>query len=397
MADGVPLTRRGVAPLVLAGLVSQSLIVVLAPTLVAVARDLEASAAAVSQARIVTAVAAIGVSAFAAVLLRAREPRRPIALGAACAIAGCAAAAAAPTLPAFLAAHALMGSAVGLLLTAAFAGVAAFDAAGRRRAMGQVVAANALAWIVVNPIAGSLTEALSWRVGQLVPAALAIGALLAARRAAPIASSTVEGHAVRALLRDVGARRWIIAECVAYCGWAAELTFIGAFFIEHHGLGEGATGVLLAVGAGVFVLTSTQSGRMSSLPRRPLLIVSTLAMGPLIALQFSVAPAVAATLVAFCLVAVAGGVRTPTSASLGLEHCAPRPGAMMAARSAANQTGYLLGAAIGGAVLQVAGYAELGIALAAVMLTAAWLMFLVPDPQADPPVAAGAATKTSST
>jgi predicted MFS family arabinose efflux permease len=92
-----------------------------------------------------------------------------------------------------------------------------------------------------------------------------------------------------------------------------------------------------------------------------------------------------------------GGVPTPTSASLGLEHCAPRPGAMMAARSAANQTGYLLGAAIGGAVLQVAGYAELGIALAMVMLTAAWLMLLVPDPQADPPVAAGAATKTSST
>ena len=45
----------------------------------------------------------------------------------------------------------------------------------------------------------------------------------------------------------------------------------------------------------------------------------------------------------------------------------------MAARTAATQSGYLLGAVVGGAVIAGPGYAALGLVLAVVMAASAWL------------------------
>lgn len=53
---------------------------------------------------------------------------------------------------------------------------------------------------------------------------------------------------------------------------------------------------------------------------------------------------------------------------------------MMAARTAATQFGYLLGAVIGGVVIAGTGYGTLGIVLAAGMAASAWLVLRVDDP-----------------
>ncbi len=53
---------------------------------------------------------------------------------------------------------------------------------------------------------------------------------------------------------------------------------------------------------------------------------------------------------------------------------------MMAARTAATQTGYLLGAVLGGAVIAVSGYPALGLVLAAVLTCSAALALGVRDP-----------------
>ena len=168
------------APLVLATMASQALLVALSPTIVAIGRDLGASVGAVGQARSVAAgvaimasLAIVGASmrwAFAASW--ASGPRwrlsraRPSAL--------------APTLALFLAAHLLVGLAFACLLSAGFAGVAAFPPERRPWAIGYVAGANAVAWIVVNPIGGAVTEWLSWRAAEVVPAGIAAAALMAA-------------------------------------------------------------------------------------------------------------------------------------------------------------------------------------------------------------------------
>jgi predicted MFS family arabinose efflux permease len=364
---------------------SQALLVVLAPTVVAVSREFGTTVGAAGQARAVTAVSAIATSlALAAVIDRLAVPAL-LRRGAALALAGCAAVAAAPALPAFLAAHVLVGVAFACLLSAGFAGVAAFPAGRAGWAMGHVAGANALAWIVVNPAAGVLTDALSWRVALVVPALVALAALLTAGRAAPTPCRDEPGLRLQAglgtVMRDRPARRWLLAELAAYFAWAAQLTFVGAFFIEHHGVGETAAGVLLALGAAAYFASSEQAGALAGrFRRRHLVAASALVMAVLVPLQFTLAPSAAVTLALFAGAAVFAGIRTPASAALGLAQVPERPGAMMAARTAVTQLGYLLGAVAAGVLLTVSGYAALGAVLGAAMVASAALALGVRDP-----------------
>jgi predicted MFS family arabinose efflux permease len=81
----------------------------------------------------------------------------------------------------------------------------------------------------------------------------------------------------------------------------------------------------------------------------------------------------------FCLLGLAAGTRTPASSGLGLEQLPGHPGAMMAARTAATQLGYLLGALVGGAVIAQGGYGALGVVLAIGMAVSALLILRVDD------------------
>src|SRR4051812_21746142 len=175
------MTRARLAPLMLAAMASQALLVVLGPTIVPIADDTGASVAAVAQARSVTAAVAIVVAVALTGRVDALGVRRVLRVGAGLAVIACAAVAAAPTLALFLAAHVILGAAFACLLSAAFAGVAAFAPGFRARAIGHVAGANALAWIVVTPPAGLIADHISWRAAEALPAGVAVAALLTAR------------------------------------------------------------------------------------------------------------------------------------------------------------------------------------------------------------------------
>lgn len=371
--------RSSLAPLVLATMASQALLVVLGPTLVAIGADLGASVGAVGQARSITAAAAIGASVAITGRVERVGVARLIRLGAGIAILASAAVAASPGLAIFLAAHALVGVAFACLLTAGFAGVGAFAPERRSWALGYVAGANALAWIVVNPIVGALTDSVSWRLAPAVPAAIALAALLAAG-GAPTVLGAAALPRMRTVLATASARRWIAAELMAYGAWTALLTFIGAFFIDHLGVAEATAGWLLAGGAAAYFAASTRSaGLVRRASERRLAAAAALAMAALAVAQFATS-SVAVAMAVFCLIGLAAGVRTPASSGLGLHQLPGHPGAMMAARTAATQLGYLLGAVIGGAVIAGAGYGTLGVALAAGMAASAALILRVDAP-----------------
>ena len=64
----------------------------------------------------------------------------------------------------------MTGAGVACLLSAGFAGVAAtFDDRDAAWAMGYVVGAQSLAWIVGNPLIGLLADAGGWRLAYVVP------------------------------------------------------------------------------------------------------------------------------------------------------------------------------------------------------------------------------------
>ncbi len=386
--------RARLAPLMLATMASQALLVVLAPTIVAIGADLGASVGAVGQARSITAGTAIGASLALAGRIDRVGISRLIAVGAAMAILGCATVAVAPTLAVFLLAHLLVGVALACLLSAGFAGVAAFAQDRRAWAIGYVAGANALAWIVVTPLVGVVADRVSWRAAEAVPAAIALAAMVTA----PGAASAPSGPAVpslRTLFSQRSARRWIGAELAAYGAWAALLTFVGAFFVERLAVGEALVGWFLAGGAAAHFTASTRLGGLAdAMPRRQLVAGAALLMAILFVVQLDVAGPAALAVGTFCLLGLAAGVRTPASSRLGLEQLPDHPGAMMAARTATTQLGYLLGALIGGAVIAGAGYGTLGVVLAAGMAASAWLVLRVDDPLEAATLPAGGALGT---
>ena len=381
----VPQTGPKLAPLVLATMASQALLVALSPMVVAVGKDLGASVGAVGQARSVAAGVAIIASLSIVGRVDGLGVRRLVVAGSMLAVVAGAAIALAPTLAVFLAAHVLVGLAFACLLSAGFAGVAAFEPERRAWAIGYVAGANALAWMAVNPIVGAVTEWLSWRAAEVVPTAVAVAALLATPPAELVPGRSSSAPQLAALLRDTSARRWLGAEVVAFAAWTSLLTFVGAFFIVRLGVPEAAAGWLLAAGAAAhFAAASRSRTLVGLLARRRLVASSALAMAILLLVLLTLTASVLPAAATFCLLGLAAGIRSPAASGLGLEQLPRHPGAMMAARTAATQFGYLLGAVIGGAVISRAGYGALGVVLAIAMAGSAVLILRVDDAPAVP-------------
>jgi predicted MFS family arabinose efflux permease len=377
---------RLLLPLVLATIATQASLFTLVPLVVAVGEDLDASVSAVGQARSILSITAVLVSLAVGPLIDRRGIRPLVLWGGALGIAGAAAAAAAPSLPAFYAAQLPLGGAVACLLSAGFAGVAAyFDDADAPWAMGYVVGAQSIAWILGNPLIGVLEDALSWRAGYLVPGMACLAAALAAthapRGAPPAARDAPPSRGIRDVLADRSARSWTIAELVAYAAWAAELTYAGAFYIQTYDLEESTVGFILAIGPFFFIAATLGTARLTErVPRRSLIVASALGMGAMLCLFLNVTPSVGFTISAFVVLAVFAGLRSTGASSLGLDQLPKQPGSMMAARTAGAQLGYMIGAIAGGAVLAVADFGTLGFAIFAGMGLSALLYLRVNDP-----------------
>jgi predicted MFS family arabinose efflux permease len=368
---------------VLATIATQSTIVVLSPIVKEVADEFDTSIAAVGQARTVLALCA-AIAAFAGSGLIDRLGVRPLIVGgAALAMAGSLASALSPTLALFYVSHALAGLGVAALLSAGFAGVGAwFPESEAAWAMGYVVGSQSISWIVGNPLIGVLTDLGSWRLAYAVPVTFGAAALLVGLTA-PKPARSHPGGGIRGVVRDMSARRWALAELVAYAAWTAELTYAGAFYVETYGVSVTTVGVLLAIGSFVFLLATLNTQRVAlRLGRRRMIVLASAAMGFLLIPLMNFTPSVAVTLAIFCLMATCAGLRSAGSSALGLSQLPAHPGSMMAARTASAQIGYVVGALLGGVILAVADFGTLGFVLCAGMLIAAMLLSRVSDPTA---------------
>ena len=358
---------------------------VLVPIVVEVGRDLDASVSAVGQARAVLAVTAVLVALFIGPLIDRLGVRPLLAWGGMLALAGAGASAAAPSLAPYLASHLLTGAGVSCLLSAGFAGVGAWFPEGEMaRPMGFVVGAQSISWIVGNPIIGAITDAVSWRAAYAVPGAVCVAALVAALLAPKgrdaIEPAPDERAGLRAVWRDRSARRWTLAELVAYSAWTAELTYIGAFYIQTYDVSETTVGFLLAVGSVAFAISTVSTASLTArFRRRALIWRAALGMGAMLALIMNVTPAVVFTLCLFFVMALMAGIRSTASSALGLDQLPSQPGSMMAARTASAQLGYMFGALVGGLVLALSGFGALGFVLLAGMAASAALIARVSD------------------
>ena len=379
---------RPLIPLVLATLAAQASIMVLAPIMVEIGRDLGASVSAIGQARTVMATAAVVASLRVGPVIDRVGVRPVLTWGALLAMTGHAVTSAAGGLPVFYLGHAFIGLAVACLLSAGFAGAGAwFEEEDQPWALGYVVGSQSIAWIVGNPVIGLLTDAASWRLAYTVPGVAALAALAAAlitRAGRGERDRDAARSGMTDVARDPSARRWTIAEFVAYSAWTAELTYIGAFYVQTYDLGESVVGFLLAIGSVAFLISTLGTDRLFRRlggRRRRMVVAAALAMGGLLAVIMNVTPAVPVTVALFFLMALSAGIRSTSSSALALGLLPTTPGAMMAARTTSAQLGYTIGAMLGGFVLAVAGFGVLGFVLLGGMAFSALLTLRVEEPE----------------
>jgi DHA1 family inner membrane transport protein len=361
---------------------SQVALVVLNPVLPEIARDLGVSVATAGQLRTVSGLAA-GVAALLSGLLAARIGLREILfwgiglLGIGSVVSGVA-----RGIEVLATGQALVGVGMGLSYSAAVAATAEWSSpATRSRTLALALLGPPLAWIVGMPLVGVLGEA-SWRVAVLVvPIAMAAvaSALLLVRPSTPPAPRRA---GLKTVLACPGVARWSVGELLAFSGWAGSLVYMGALFIESYGLSIAATGLVLGFGALVYVPGNLLFRRWVDGHARLLLIGLALAAAGTVAVLGAVRPSAWFSLGMFSILSFIAGGRTLAGSARGLNLAPELRLGVTGVRTAALQSGYFVGAAVGGVALASGGYPAVGLAFALLFVGAAIPHALAPAPDA---------------
>ena len=374
MRDG----PRAVGIALLAALAaSQAALVVLNPLLPDVAADLGISVATAGQLRTASGLAA-GLAALTAGLWATRLGLRELLfVGVGTLAVGSLVSAIAPDFPVLIAAQVLVGVGIGLSYSAAVAATAEWSTpADRSRVLAIALLGPPLAWIVGMPLVGAVGE-VSWRLAWLViPVCMAIVAtvLLLRRPATPPAT-------MRAGLRTVftypGVVRWSSGELLAFSGWAGALVYVGALLVDTYDLSIAATGLALGFGSLVYVPGNLLFRRWVEAYSRRLLVTLAIAAAVTVAVLYALRPALWFTIAAFAALSFIAGGRTLAGSARGLGLAPEVRLGVTGIRTAALQSGYFVGAAIGGIALASGGYSWVGLAFATLFVGAA-IPHLVP-------------------
>jgi predicted MFS family arabinose efflux permease len=368
MRDG----PRAVGIALLASLAaSQAALVVLNPLLPDVAADLDVSVATAGQLRTVSGLAA-GVAALTAGLWATRLGLRGLLLGGISTLAlGSLISGVAPDFPVLIAAQALAGLGIGISYSAAVAATAEWaSSADRSRVLAIALLGPPLAWIVGLPLVGLVGE-VSWRLAWLVvPTGMAAvaTALLLGRAATPAATARA---GLRAVFTYPGVARWSAGELLAFSGWAGALVYVGALLVDAYGLSIAATGLALGFGALVYVPGNLLFRRWVDVHARRMLVALALSAAATVAVLYAVRPSVWFTVGAFAALSFIAGGRTLAGSARGLELAPEVRLGVTGVRTAALQSGYFVGAAAGGIALAAGGYSLVGLAFAALFVSAA--------------------------
>jgi predicted MFS family arabinose efflux permease len=347
---------------------SQAALLVLSPTLVEIANEFDVSTATAGQLRSLSG-AAGGVTA----LLLATASERPglrelLSLGAALVAAGSVMSAVAPAFFVLGIAQAILGVGIGLLVALGIAATFEWpERSERAHVLAWAIVGMPTAWIAGMPAVGAIADH-GWRGPWLaVPAVAGLVALALVRmRPKDAPSRRVPGAA--AAWRRPEVARFAIGELLANAAWAGVLTYSGALLLESYDITPGAAALCLGAMA-VAMLPGTFLARRRAMSATPRLLAGLTAFQAAAVLAVgTVRPSLAVTVALLSAMAFVNGSRSMIASALGMDAAADDRIAVMSLRAAANQFGYLLGAATGGLALAVNGFAALGITFCALFL-----------------------------
>jgi DHA1 family inner membrane transport protein len=350
---------------------SQAGLLVLSPILPDIAREFGISTATAGQLRSIS-----GATGGVTAVLLAVAPRRPglrdlLSAGAALVALGSALSAAAPTFAVLAVAQGVLGIGIGLLVAIGIAAAGEWPApAERSHVLAWAIAGMPAAWIAGMPVVGAVAS-IDWRVAWLaVPALIAVTTLGLVRLRPADDPSRLAGDSVSAWRRpDVA--RFAGGELLANAAWASVLTYAGALLLGSYEIAPAVVALGLG-GIAVAMVPGTFTARRHAARATPALLTALTALqGGAVIVLGAVRPAVALTLAVLAVMAFVNGWRSMVASALGMDTAPEDKVAVMSMRAAANQFGYLLGAAAGGLAVAVAGFPGLGWTLGAMFLAAA--------------------------
>jgi len=374
---------------------SQSALLVLSPTLIDVAREFGVSTATAGQLRSIS-----GATGGVTALVLATSPRlaglrRLLSAGAALVAVGSALSATAPSLAVLAGAQAVAGVGIGLLVAVGIAAAAEWPAPDERpHVLAWAIAGMPAAWIIGMPLIGAVADS-GWRAAWIaLPGTAALLALALVRMRPPDAPSRRTGGAVGAWRRPEVAR-FAGAELLANAAWASVLTYSGALLRESYAVSP----TVVALGLGLMataMLPGTFSARRRAVHATPALVAGLTALQAAAVLALcELRLSVGVTLALLAGMAFVNGRRSMAASALGMDRAPEDRVAVMSMRAAANQLGYLLGAAVGGLALALGGFSALGLTLAA-LFAAAVLVHFPPSLRTPMPEPAAATAQTGS-
>lgn len=347
---------------------AQAAILVLSPILPALSEEFAVSTSAAAQLRSVSAITAgviaLALAAFGKRLGLLTLVKSGLTLLAICSLLS----ALAPTFAVLVITHLGLGFGLAAVLSGGMAASEAWAAPGERnRVLSLALIGQPVAWVVGQPIAG-LVAAQSWRWAWIAVPLLAAVAGLATVALRDRSMSDVGRDCDPAgLLKQPGMKGWATSELLAFTAWGGALVFAGALYIEQFGVSVGLTGVILGVGAAMYLPGNWLARRMVERGSRILLVGSSTGAAVMVTLFYTAGGLPLGVSVAgFGAAVFFAGARTMAGAALGLELADGRRLAAMSVRTGASQFGYLLGAAAGGLLLSIGGYGAMGWGLGAI-------------------------------
>ncbi|TMD51391.1 MAG: MFS transporter [Chloroflexi bacterium] len=240
-----------------------------------------------------------------------------------------------------------------------------FSYRDRGSAMGTVIGLNTMAGVIGVPLAGVLAEATSWRVSVGLVGVLSIGAALLLLWKLRPAQTHLSESAIRDMYRSIVTNRSALGAIgSSFLGalyWFTWATYIVVFFENMFRLSEGVASILaLTQGLGV-LLGSQLGGRLGArIGHKPIVAGSVLLSGTLLLLQTNLGLPLPATAVLNLLLSAVIGARFASNTTLLTEQVPEARGTLLAVSASVTSASIVVGAAVGGLLIDGSGFWALG-------------------------------------
>ena len=251
----------------------------------------------------------------------------------------------------------------------------------RGGAMGTVIGLNTMASVIGVPLAGILAEATSWRVSVGLVGLISIVAALVLLWKLHPAQTLLSESRIRDMYRSIVTNRSALgAVGSSFLGglyWFIWATYIVVFFETAFGLSQGqASTVALTQGLGVLFGSQVGARLGTRIGHKPIVTGSVLLSGVLLLVQTNLALPLLATAALNLLVSAVIGARFASNTTLLSDQVPEARGTLLAISASVTSASIVAGAAIGGLLIDGAGFWALGVFCFVAALLAALVVWI---------------------